>query len=63
MTQIIYAPFSVWLSAFLQSVFFSGLLVFVGGMLFVGLIMYAEYKAERDAWEQQKTRKLKAVRR
>jgi len=63
MTQVIYPPFSVWLSAFLHNTFFSGLLVFVGGMLFVSLLMWAEYRAERAAWEQQKTRKLKAVRR
>ena len=48
MQQVIYPPFSVWLSAFLQSVFFSGLLVFVGESLFVGLIMWAESRAGDD---------------
>jgi len=48
--------------AFVHNTFVSFLLVFVGESLVVGLIMWAEHKAERDTWEQQKTRKLKAVR-
>jgi len=63
MQQVIYPPFSVWLSTFLHNTFFSGLIIFVLGLLFVSLLMWAEHKAERDAWEQQKTRKLKVVRR
>jgi hypothetical protein len=54
--------YGAW-DVFIHSAFFGGLTTIVLGLLFVGLIMYAEYRAECDAWEQQKTRKLKAVRR
>jgi len=50
------------ITTFLQSAFFSGLVIFAVESLVVGLIMFAESRAKREAWEQQKTRKLKAVR-
>ncbi len=50
------------LMAFVHNTFVSFLLVFVGESIFVGLIMWAESRAERDAWEQQETRKMKVVR-
>ncbi len=50
------------LMAFVHNTFVSFLLVFVGESLVVGLIMWAEARAEREAWEQQETRKMKAVR-
>lgn len=56
-----YPPYDIW-GTFLHTALFSGLTMLVGGLLFVACIMWAEYKAERDAWEQQETRKLKAVR-
>ncbi len=51
------------ITTFLQSAFFSGLLIFAVESLIVTAIMWAESRAERDAWEKQKTRKMKAVRR
>jgi len=51
------------ITTFLQSAFFSGLVIFVVESLVVGLIIWAESRAERDAWEKQETRKMKAVRR
>ena len=51
------------IATFLHSAFFSGLVIFAIESLVVGLIMWAESRAERDAWEQQETRKMKAVRR
>ncbi len=50
------------MQTFLHSALWSGLTTFSGGMLFVSWLMWAEGKAEREAWEQQKTRKMKAVR-
>lgn len=51
------------MSTFLHSALWSGLTVFVPCMLFVIALMWAESRAERDAWERQETRKMKAVRR
>ncbi len=51
------------ITTFLQSALWSGLIILLIESLFVVLIMYAESKAERDAWEKQETRKMKAVRR
>ncbi len=55
------SPYDAFM-AFVHNTFVSFLLVLAGESLFVGLIMWAEHRAEREAWEQQKTRKLKAVR-
>jgi hypothetical protein len=51
------------MTTFLHSMLYSGLLTFGGGMLFVSWLMWAESRAEREAWEKQETRKMKAVRR
>ena len=50
------------MSTFLQSALWSGFIILLIESLFVGLIMYAESRAEREAWEKQETRKMKAVR-
>ena len=55
------SPYDTFM-AFVHNTFVSFLLVFVGESLFVGLIMWAEARAKRDVWEQQETRKMKAVR-
>ena len=47
---------------FVHSALFSGLIILLVESLFVALIMFAESRAEREAWEQQETRKMKAVR-
>ncbi len=47
------------ITTFLHSAFFSGLVIFAVESLIVTAIMWAE----RDAWEKQETRKMKAVRR
>ncbi len=47
---------------FVHSALFSGLVIFAIESLFVTAIIWAESRAEREAWEQQKTRKMKAVR-
>ena len=51
------------ITTFLQSALWSGLIILLAESLFVGIIMWAESRAEREAWEKQETRKLKAVRR
>ena len=50
------------ITTFLHSAFFSGLVIFAIESLVVGLIMWAEARAEHDAWEKRETRKMKAVR-
>ena len=51
------------ITTFLQSALWSGLIILLVESLFVVLIMFAEHKAERDVWEKQETKKMKAVRR
>ncbi len=51
------------ITTFLHSALWSGLIILLVESLFVGIIMLAESRAQRDAWEQQETRKMKAVRR
>lgn len=49
---------------FLHSAFFSGLVILLVGLLFVGLLMYAESKVQselpkREHWYKLETRKLR----
>lgn len=58
--------YGAW-DVFVHSTFFGGLTTLVLGLLFVGLIMYAESKAEseppqRERWYKQETRKMRATR-
>lgn len=48
------------ITTFFQSALWSGLLIFAIESLVVGLIIYAEHRA--DAPERAETRKMKAVR-
>ncbi len=56
------SPYDTFM-AFVHNTFVSFLLVFVGESIFVAALMWAESRAEREAWEKQETRKMKAVRR
>jgi hypothetical protein len=51
------------ITTFLQSALWSGLIILLFESLLVGIIIWAENKTKRDAWEKQETRKMKAVRR
>ncbi len=51
------------MSTFLHSALWSGLIILLVEALLVTAIMWAESKAECEAWEKQETRKMKAVRR
>ena len=51
------------ITTLLQSALWSGLVILGVESLFVGIIIWAESRAEREAWEKQETRKMKAVRR
>lgn len=58
--------YGAW-DVFVHSAFFSGLLILLVGLLFVGSIMWAESKVKseppkRERWYKQETRKLRATR-
>jgi hypothetical protein len=51
---------------FVHSAFASGLLILLVGLLFVGLLMWAESKVQsepprREQWYRQETRKMRAM--
>jgi hypothetical protein len=58
--------YGAW-DVFVHSAFFSGLLILLIGLLFVGSIMWAESKVQsepskREAWYRQETRKMRVTR-
>jgi hypothetical protein len=51
------------MNTFLHSALWSGLIILLIEALFVAALIWAESRAACDTWEQQETRKMKAVRR
>jgi hypothetical protein len=59
--------YGAW-DVFVHSAFASGMLILLVGLLFVGLIMYAESRVEseppkRERWDKLETRKLRTPQR